>query len=139
MAHATFLEFPFYFAEVEQLGKLFYPIVYIQLKTHFGWQKFDFLVDTGADVTTLPYSFARTLGIDINKLSRGNTQGIGGIMVNTWNLSIPIMIGNDEFTIHASIVKGNAIPPLLGKKDIFDKRYSLMIDSKRCLTAIHKN
>lgn len=139
MAHATSLEFPFYFAEVEQLGKLFYPIVQIDLKTLFGWQKFDFLVDTGADVTTLPFSFARTLGIDITKLAKSSTQGVGGIIVTTWNLSIPIQIGKDGFTIHASIVKGNTIPPLLGKKDIFDKRYSLTVDSKKCLTIILKN
>jgi len=139
MAHATSLEFPFFYAEVENLGRLFYPIVQIQLKTYLGWQKFDFLVDTGADLTTIPYSFVKQLGINTSKLSKSKTQGVGGITVETWNLKLPIMIGKEIFTIHASVVKGNTIPPLLSKKDIFDKRYSLTIDSKRNLTIISKN
>ena len=48
------LEFPFEYATIAGVGRLFYPIVYIELKTAFGWQEFAFLVDTGADITTVP-------------------------------------------------------------------------------------
>ncbi len=139
MAPSTSLEFPFYYAQVELLGKLFYPVVQIKLKTRFGWQNFDFLVDTGADVTTIPYPIARTFGIDIKSLPQSKTQGVGGIRVDTWNLNMPIIIGNDQFDIHASITAGNTTPPLLGKKDILDRRYNLIIDSVRKVTILKRN
>lgn len=139
MAPNTSLEFPFYYAQVESLGKLFYPVIQIKVHTRFGWQNFDFLVDTGADVTTIPYPIARTLGVDIKSLSQSKTQGVGGIKVDTWNLNMPIIIGDDQFEIHASITVGNTTPPLLGKKDILDGRYNLTIDSVRKLTILKRN
>jgi len=48
------LEFPFEYADIEGLGRLFYPIIKANLKTINGWQEFEFLVDTGADITTVP-------------------------------------------------------------------------------------
>ncbi|MBI4067044.1 retroviral-like aspartic protease family protein [Candidatus Gottesmanbacteria bacterium] len=139
MVQDTFLEFPFQFAKVESLGRLFYPIVAVKLKTIFGWQLFDFLVDTGADLTTIPLPIAYTLGIDIKKLPHSQTRGVGGILVSTWNTTVNIAIGKDEFKTHISITKGNSAPPLLGKKDVLEKRYSLTLDSKRKVTILSKN
>ena len=64
------LIFPFVYAEVESLGQLFYPFVRVSLKTIYNWQEFDFLVDTGADVTTLPKTTLSVLGIDEGSLKR---------------------------------------------------------------------
>ena len=36
-----FLEFPFEYADVEGLGRLFYTIVQAEIKTVFGWKRFD--------------------------------------------------------------------------------------------------
>lgn len=52
---------------------------------------------------------------------------------------VSLLLGSDQFSIHASIVKGNTIPPLLGKKGVFDGRYSLTIDSKRIVTVLNRN
>lgn len=49
-----FFEFPFEYARIPRLGLLFYPVVRLELRTKAGWQPFEFLVDTGADMTTLP-------------------------------------------------------------------------------------
>lgn len=133
------LEFPLYFVKVEDLGVLFYPIIRIKLKTIFGWKTYNFLVDTGADVTTVPYPIALTLGVDVKKLPQAQTQGVGGISVATYRSSIAIMVGPDVFPITVSITKDNSTPPLLGKKDIFDRRYSLIVDSKNSKTILRKN
>jgi predicted aspartyl protease len=134
------LVFPFEYAEIETLGKLFYPFVRVSLKTIYGWQEFDFLVDTGADVTTLPKTILPVLGINEKSLKKQKTQGVGG-WVETFETTFPIRIGSDQFLIHASVTntEEDGLPFLLGKKDIFEKRFSLEIDSKEKLTILRKN
>lgn len=135
------LLFPFVYSEIESLGKLFYPFIRTSLKTIYGWQEFDFLVDTGADVTTLPKTIIPILGLNEKSLKRTKTQGVGGIWIETFETKLPIRLGNDEFPIHISIAntKEESLPFLLGRKDIFEKRYSLEINSKMKVTILNKN
>lgn len=134
-------EFPFVYAEVESLGKLFYPFVRASLKTIYGWQEFDFLVDTGADVTTLPKNIFPVLGLGENGLPKQKTQGVGGVWIETFEIILPMRIGDSTFEIHASVTntKEEALPFLMGRKDIFEKRFSLQIDSKRKVTVLKRN
>lgn len=138
---AMSFEFPFEYAQLKGLGKLFYPIVYIELKTSFGWQEFAFLVDTGADLTTVPSHLLPVLGIDKSKLTVNTTLGVGGYSVRTWDFQLPLKIGEKEFEVRASAVetKNDAIPLLLGRKDIFEEKFNLLLDSKRKLTIISQN
>lgn len=134
-------EFPFEYARIPRLGLLFYPIVRIELKTLVGWQSFEFLVDTGADMTTLPKTVLPSLGIHSSTLSTNRTLGVGGIEVKTWEFQLPVRIGNTEFSIRASTVdvRGDAMPFLLGRKDLFEERFSLTLDSKRKVTILTEN
>lgn len=85
-------EFPFEYADIEGMGRLFYPIVRVELRTTEGWRPFEFLVDTGADVTTVPIHLLPLLGIQKRNLKSGETLGVGGIVVKTWEFSFPIKI-----------------------------------------------
>lgn len=135
------LVFPFVYAEVPSLGKLFYPFVRISLSTIYGWQEFDFLVDTGADVTTLPKSMISVLGINLRSLKKQKTQGVGGFWVGTLETEIPLRIGNNELIAHVSFIdtEEENLPFLLGRKDIFEEKFSLEIDSKRRVTILERN
>lgn len=135
------LKFPFEYAEIEGLGRLFYPIIHLQLYTVVGWREFQFLVDTGADVTTVPSHLLPVLGLKKNKLPVNSTLGVGGISVKSWEFHIPVMIGRKKIKIRASAVEAEAdsIPLLLGKKDIFEKKYNLLIDSKNKVTVLKEN
>ena len=136
-----FLEFPFEYADIEGLGRLFYPIVKVQLKTIVGWREFGFLVDTGADVTTIPSHLLPVLGLNKTLLNRDTTLGVGGVSVKTWEFQMPIKLGEKELLIHCSAVetKSDSVPLLLGRKDIFEKKYNLLIDSQRNITVISEN
>lgn len=138
---SMFLEFPFEYAEIEGLGRLFYPIVKAQLKTVVGWREFEFLVDTGADVTTVPSHILPVLGIKKNQLSMNTTLGVGGISVKVWEFQAPLRFGNKEILIHCSAVEteDNSMPLLLGRKDIFEEKFNLLLDSQKKLTIISQN
>lgn len=138
---AMSLEFPFEYAEIERLGSLFYPIVYLELKTINGWQQFSFLVDTGADITTVPSHLLPVLGIDESKLPVSHTLGVGGYSVKTWEFKLPIKIGKTELLVTATAVgaKNDSMPLLLGRKDIFEEKFNVMLDSRRKVTVISEN
>jgi hypothetical protein len=135
------LEFPFEYADIKGLGRLFYPTIKAQLRTVNGWQEFEFLVDTGADITTVPSHLLPVLGLEKSNLHSNNTSGVGGIFIKSWDFKMSIKLGNKELLIACSAVdtKENSMPLLLGRKDIFENRYNLLIDSKRKITIISEN
>lgn len=135
------LEFPFEYADIEGFGRLFYPFVRLGVKTTFGWQEFEFLVDTGADITTVPSHLLPVLGLKKSQLMASSTLGVGGYSVKTWDFQLPIRIGNVKLEVHASAVdvKDDAVALLLGRKDIFENKFNLFLNSKRKLTIISQN
>jgi len=75
------------------------------------------LVDTGADYTLLPYTYAKALGIDIAREGHGfATQGIGGSewvhLVRRWKLKL----GPWTREIPLGFIHRDDVPPLLGRQ-----------------------
>ena len=134
-------EFPFEYVILPDIGKLFYPIVHIELQTKIGWQPFEFLVDTGADVTTLPLHLLPAIGINTSDLSVGQALGVGNISIKTLEFMLPIRIGSIQLQVRASAVESryDSVPLLLGRKDIFEEKFNLLIDSHRKVTVISQN
>lgn len=139
MAKNTLLRFPFEFVQVETLGILFYPIVSLELKTVFGWKKFDFLVDTGADLTTLPSTILPYLGLKESNLRKSKTVGVGGIEVETLEAVISVQFGMRKLQVHTAITKDSSTPFLLGRKDIFEEKFGLILDSVGKQTILKEN
>lgn len=136
-----FFEFPFEYGNIPGIGELFYPVVIVELKTVAGWKKLEFLVDTGADITTLPSTFLPVLGLNKSQLKSSRTSGVGDIEVKTWEMKILLRLGAIELTVVGSAVDTNNkfSPLLLGRKDIFDGPFNLLLDSKRKVTIISQN
>lgn len=134
-------EFPFEYAKIANWGILFYPIIELELPTKFGWRKFDFLVDTGADVTTVPSHLLPILNIKKSHLKLSRMYGVGGYSIKSWEFSLPIRIGQIELTVTASAVemKDDSMPLLLGRKGIFESKFNLLLDSKRKVTILTEN
>lgn len=139
MAKITLLKFPFEFIKVENLGTLFYPIVVLELKTIYGWKKFDFLVDTGADLTTLPATILPHLGLKEPDLKKSKTVGVGGIEIEIFEAVISMKIGACDLPVRVAVTKDSATPFLLGRKDVFEEKFSLMLDSLEKVTVLKRN
>jgi len=126
------IEFPFEYVILPHFGKVFYPFISVSLKTiDKGWVDFRFIVDTGADLTTLPFFMASKLGVSLEKCRRGKAEGIGGVVVETWETEIPIRLKNFEFWIRCSIVEDEQTPFLLGRIDVLEKNFSLFFDCRK--------
>lgn len=126
------ISFPWEYEAVSGLGKIFRPYVPIYLNTkEAGWKRFDFIVDSGADITMLPKSMLDILGIDKKKITKGEATGIGGFTTKTWQTKIPIKIGEWELEILATFTSENLTPLLLGRVDTLDSQFSWNFDHKK--------
>lgn len=125
------IAFPFQYVNLANVGKVFYPYVHVNLHTVQGWRSFRFIVDTGADLTTLPRYMAPILGIDLNKAKNSSTGGIGGSSIKTWETTIPIRIQTYELSIRCSITDDTQTPFLLGRVDLLEKHFSWYFDSRQ--------
>lgn len=137
-----FLEFPFKYYRVEGVGRLFSPIVRVGLETVFGWQDFEFLVDTGADISLINYDLFEKLKHKYKQnLKESFVYGIGETPAKVRDLKLDIRFGNQivQKVTFAAIHVNGAQPLLLGRKDIFEKRFNLLIDSQKQSAVITSN
>lgn len=124
-------EFQYRYVDVPVLGRIFFPLITLGLKTiDKGIIDFEFIVDTGADLTTLPFFMGERLGLNLAKANKSQSQGIGGILLETWIVRTPIYIKKKEFIVRASITSDNQTPFLLGRVDLLDKVFSWNFDSR---------
>ncbi len=96
------------------------PVADIFLKSKSGgWIEFHPYIDSGADVTLIPLSLGKLIGL---KLDKYKVQKIGGIRgsVPVIYHQIQAKIGGIELSVKIAWALIENIPPLLGRSDIFD-------------------
>lgn len=123
------ITFPFRYAPVSSLGKIFLPLIPVSIKSVTGWKEFEFLVDTGADLTMLPNSTLKLLGKSEKDCKKSTAEGIGGKIITTWETEIWLKIANRQLKVRCAITADDRTPFLLGRVDLLDDVFSLHIDS----------
>lgn len=113
-----------------QLGIIPEPVIPIEILTKFGYQKFDFLVDTGADCSIMPKSVANDLDIDLSNLTKMHLCGIEGRTIVAYIAKITVRITNTPLLITCALSSNEKSPFILGRKDIFS-HFNIIFDNKR--------
>lgn len=101
-------------------GTIKRPIADISLRMrNETWIEFHPYIDSGADVTMIPFSLGKLLGFEIDE---GKIQQIGGIRGNVPVIYTKTALRIGEIEIFAQIAWAliEDVPPLLGRADIFD-------------------
>lgn len=106
------------------------PIIPVGIVTRHGLRLYDFLVDSGADMTVLPFSLAHQVGISIKDCIKSKTQGVEGKGTTIYHAEITIKIDHWEDRIRCAFASHDLIPPLLGRLDVFSK-YNITFHAKR--------
>lgn len=119
-----------YLTKISDTGDLLNPIVKIPVKTNAGWQKLWFLVDSGADTTTLTLSLAKKLGLNINLGSKTILFGIGERKVGAYSGSVILQMGGNDYKVRCFFMDAEDSVLLLGRLDVFDK-FSITFDPKK--------
>ena len=112
--------------------KLVVPELPILVKTKFGYRREWFLVDSGADITMLPYFASNLLECKLEK-SRTKMFGIDGYGVCVYKSKIKVRFFNEEETIKCVFSERDDIPFILGRLDVLDKYNMLFYKNEVCL------
>ncbi len=84
------------------------------------WIKAHPYIDSGADVTLLPLSLGRLLGLKIEEERLRELRGVSGYGVPIVFDSVRMRIGTLEFEGRVAWALIEEVPPLLGRSDVFD-------------------
>jgi len=97
------------------------PVATVELLSHNGeWIKAHPYIDSGADVTLLPLSLGRLLGLEIEEEGLRELRGVSGRGVPVVFHNLYMRIGSLEFKARVAWVLVEEVPPLLGRADVFD-------------------
>lgn len=103
------------------LQKIKRPIADVYIKTSSNdWLKFHPYIDSGADLTMIPLSFGKLLGLHLDKNKVQEIGGIKGSVPVIFN-KIQMKIEIVEFSVNIAWSLIEDVPPLLGRADVFDK------------------
>lgn len=112
-----------------ELGAIPDPVVPIPVLTIHGYQKFDFLVDTGADCSIMPKSVAKDLGIKLSSLPVMRFCGTEGKGIAAYLAKITVKITDRPVEIVCALSSNEKSPFILGRKDIFSI-FTIVFDNK---------
>jgi predicted aspartyl protease len=113
------------------------PIIPLQIYTFEGIKGYDFLVDSGADITLLPRSLAGEIGVVLKQCAVSVTQGVEGRGMRIYLSQVKIQIGHWDMHIRCAFADHDRVPPLLGRLDVFS-RCDITFSAKRHLVIFEK-
>jgi predicted aspartyl protease len=128
------IEFSYREEESEITGKILRPVAALEFRSKDGeWIEIRTYIDSGADITLIPLSFGRLLGLDLKKEDIKHLRGVGGGEVPVIVTKVDIRIDGIEFPIGVAWALEEEVPPLLGRSDVFDKFTVVFNQSKRSI------
>ena len=122
------IRFPYKEKIIEE-GVIPLPIANLPVKTKFGVYLIRFLVDSGADSTTLPLTLAPLFAFKRVQSKKSWVGGVEGGKVAAYSHQIEIGLGKKFYVIRCHFIDSN-VTALLGRLDIWDK-FNWFFDNKR--------
>lgn len=96
------------------------PVADVFLMNRTGsWIEFHPYIDSGADVTLLPLSLGKLIGLKIDERKIEQIGGIRGSVPVIYH-KVNLKIGGIELLVKVAWALIEEVPPLLGRADIFD-------------------
>lgn len=102
-----------------------------------GWYKFHPYIDSGADITLLPYHIGIAIGLDPKKFKTQTLGGVGGSSKVIYT-RVKMRIGSKELLVRVAWAQVEGIPPLLGRADIFSE-FKITFDEKKGEITFEEN
>jgi len=112
-------------------GYVYRPVVEMHLRTREGeWFKISSYADSGADITILPRSVCKILGLRLQDGQENVVTGVSGEEIKIFIHKITVRIGDEEIEIRAGFAEREDIPYLLGRTDILN-RFNILFESDK--------
>lgn len=120
--------------QLERVKGIYRPVASVEFKSFSGeWIKCHLLIDSGADVSLIPLSFGKLLGLESVGEKIQELYGLGQQAIPVIFQKLPIKIGNRIFQAEFGWALIEEVSPLLGRKDIFDYFHINFMQDKRVI------
>lgn len=113
------IEFPFERRQSRRFGAILKPIIPVRVSGPSRSVNVFMLLDSGADLSILPYSAGETIGLVLDISTRSEVQGIG-------EGAVPYVLGEVDLQIGGIVLHARVgwslieeVPFLLGRLDVF--------------------
>jgi hypothetical protein len=115
------MEFTFEKSYIPGLGQIFKPILRVKITGPSRSVEALMLLDSGADISFIPYSIGEAIGLEIDFAKRSEVRGIGEGSVPYILANITLSIGDIEIPVRIGWALIEEVPLLLGRLDIFQQ------------------
>ena len=112
---------PMRFTKFTGLGNVSEPLVNLKLKTTQGYEGYDFLLDSGAVISSLPYEMAEKMDQNLIYLPRLALTGYGNATTFAYQGTMMIDMKGNIFTLPVVFTNSETTKFLLGRKGFFDQ------------------
>ena len=115
------IEFEFEKIRTEKLGEILKPIIPVTIIGPKRNLNIFMLLDSGADLSLIPYSVGETIGLELDFENRSEVQGIGEGSVPYLLTEIKLKIEKVEISARVGWALIEEVPFILGRLDLFQK------------------
>lgn len=114
------IEFNFVKTESSRLGQILLPLIPVSLTGTTGKVKAFMYLDSGADISMIPFSIGKEIGLQGNQ---ENIYELGGVIGNIpYILSeVGLRVGETEFPARIAWALMEEVPFILGRLDVFNR------------------
>jgi hypothetical protein len=113
----------------QDLGVVFEPIMKLDIKTTSGYEEWEFLLDSGAVVSSLPRDWADKMGKDLALMKRSTFRGFGNSKSFAYHGEMIVRIGQEDREMPVVFTEAPGTKSLLGRKGFFED-YSVYFNHK---------
>ena len=115
------IEFEFQKRHSQRLGEILKPIIPVTIIGPKRSLNVFMLLDSGTDLSLIPYSLGETVGIELDIENRSEVHGIGEGSVPYILSQLKLKIGKVEISARVEWALIEEVPFILGRLDIFQK------------------
>jgi len=111
-------------------GEVFEPIIKLPIQyPEKGFQKEEFLLDSGSLISSLPREKAARMGISLAKLPRSTFKGFGNTTSFAYKTSLKAQLGEKEISLPVVFTEAAGTKAILGRAGFFEN-YSVYFNAK---------
>ncbi|KKT36063.1 MAG: hypothetical protein UW22_C0045G0013 [Candidatus Gottesmanbacteria bacterium GW2011_GWB1_44_11c] len=119
------------------IGSVMEPVLQIPVKTLLGFENTEFVLDSGAVISSLPRNWAEKIGKDLAYAKRISFKGFGNTLSFAYQSDMTVRLGTENVDLPVVFTESEGTRALLGRKGVFDQ-YSIVFDHTNKVMEIRK-
>jgi len=131
------LRIPLGLRQWTDIGAVIEPVLSLPVQTSAGFTNTEFVLDSGAVISSLPREWAEKIGRDLAFAKRISFKGFGNTVSFAYQSDMTVRLGGEPVSLPVVFTESEGTRALLGRKGLFDQ-YSILFDHTAKVMEIRK-